>query len=343
MSDTTDTTGTAAADGTAGTTDAAPALGVRKAAAAPSGARRDRSPTASPAPPRSWRDHPLHRVTPWLFLAVPLALLITFTYVPVGNMVFYSFTDWDGVSPDRNFVGTGNYTELFTRPELFRVFFVSFYYLAASVVQIVLALYFATVLSFNVRFRNLFKGILFFPYLVNGVAIGFVFLYFFQDGGTLDSLLSWFGAGTDRAWLGTPESANTSLAGVSVWRFMGLNFVLFLGAIQSIPGELYEAAQLDGASRWQQFRYVIAPGIRPVLSLSVILAVSGSLSVFEIPYIMTGGATGTETFVIQTVKLAFQFNKTGLASAAAVVLLLIILLVTWIQRRIVPDERVDLV
>ncbi|MEU2061282.1 sugar ABC transporter permease [Streptomyces sp. NPDC013455] len=285
----------------------------------------------------------LRRLTPWLFLAVPLALLITFTYVPVGNMIYYSFTDWDGVSPDHRFTGVDNYEQIVTRPELFRVFFVSFYYLAASAVQIAIALYFATVLSFDLRLRNLFKGILFFPYLINGVAIGFVFLYFFQDGGTLDSVLSWFGAGSDHAWLGDPESANASLAGVSVWRFTGLNFVLFLGAIQSIPAELYEAAQLDGATRRQQFRHIIAPGIRPVVSLSVILAISGSLSVFEIPYIMTGGATGTTTFVIQTVKLAFQFNKTGLASAAAVVLLLIILLITWIQRRLVPDEKVDLV
>ncbi|MGW5088380.1 carbohydrate ABC transporter permease [Streptomyces coelicoflavus] len=291
----------------------------------------------------SWRDRPLRKLTPWLFLLAPLALLITFTYVPVGNMIYYSFTDWDGISPTRNYVGTENYTEIFTRPELFRVFAVSFYYLAASVVQIVIALYFAAVLSFDLRFRNLFKGILFFPYLINGVAIGFVFLYFFQDGGTLDSVLSWFGVGTDHAWLGSPESANTSMAGVSVWRFTGLNFVLFLGAIQSIPGELYEAAQLDGAGRWKQFRHIIAPSIRPVLSLSVILAISGSLSVFEIPYIMTGGATETSTFVIQTVKFAFQFNKTGLASACAVVLLAIILVITWIQRRLVPDEKVDLV
>ncbi|MEU5667366.1 carbohydrate ABC transporter permease [Streptomyces longwoodensis] len=292
---------------------------------------------------RSWQDHPLRRATPWLFLLVPLALLITFTYVPVGNMIYYSFTDWDGVSPDRSFVGGDNYEELLTRPELFRVFAVGLYYLAASVVQIAAALYFATILSFDLRLRNLFKGILFFPYLINGVAIGFVFLYFFQDGGTLDSVLSLLGTDGDHAWLGDPQSANTALAGVSVWRFTGLNFVLFLGAIQSIPGELYEAAQIDGATRWEQFRHLIAPGIRPVLSLSVILAISGSLSVFEIPFIMTGGATGTQTFVIQTVKLAFQFNKTGLASACAVVLLLIILAVTWVQRRLVPDEKVDLV
>ncbi|CAL9617345.1 Melibiose_raffinose_stachyose import permease protein MelD [Streptomyces sp. enrichment culture] len=312
---------------------------TRKAArpvspAAPAGPER------APAP-RTARTR--RRLTPWLFLIAPLALLLTFTYAPIANMIAYSFTDWDGVSPELNYTGTGNYTELLTRSELFEVFFVSGYYLVASVVQIVLALYFATVLSFNVRFRNFFKGVLFFPYLINGVAIGFVFLYFFQDGGTLDSVLRLFGVETDHAWLGTPFSANTSLAGVSVWRYLGLNFVLFLGAIQSIPGELYEAAEIDGASRWQQFRHIIAPGIRPILGLSVILSVSGSLSVFEIPYIMTGGATGTETFVIQTVKLAFQFNKTGLASAAAVVLLLIVLAVTWVQRRIVPDEKVDLV
>ncbi|MEU0682385.1 MULTISPECIES: carbohydrate ABC transporter permease [Streptomyces] len=312
-------------------------------------AARPETPAAPPAPGRAARSARRTRrraragVTPWLFLAVPLALLLTFTYAPIANMAAYSFTDWDGVSPELNWTGAENYTELLTRSELFEVFLVSGYYLVASVVQIVLALYFATVLSFNVRFRNFFKGVLFFPYLINGVAIGFVFLYFFQDGGTLDSVLRLLGVETGHAWLGTPFSANTSLAGVSVWRYLGLNFVLFLGAVQSIPGELYEAAEIDGASRWQQFRHIIAPGIRPVLSLSVILSVSGSLSVFEIPYIMTGGATGTETFVIQTVKLAFQFNKTGLASAAAVVLLLIVLAVTWVQRRIVPDEKVDLV
>ena len=160
-------------------------------------------------------------LTPWLFLLAPLALLITFTYAPVANMVAYSFTDWDGVSPELHYTGADNYIEIFTRPELFQVFFVSGYYLAASVVQIVAALYFATILSFNVRFRNFFKGVLFFPYLINGVAIGFVFLYFFQDGGTLDSVLASSASTTDHAWLGTPTSANISLAGVSVWRYTG--------------------------------------------------------------------------------------------------------------------------
>ncbi|MFC1415055.1 carbohydrate ABC transporter permease [Streptacidiphilus cavernicola] len=281
--------------------------------------------------------------TPWLFLLLPLAFLIIFTYVPVARMIQYSFTDWDGVSPDSNLVGFQNYIDIFTRPQLFQVFFVSGYYVVASFVQLALALYFATVLSFNTRFSNLFRGILFFPYLINGVAVGFVFLYFFQSGGTLDTVLSGLGVHGHHYWLGNPALANISLSGVSVWRYTGLNFVLFLGGIQSISPELYEAAELDGANRWHQFRHIILPSIKPLLGLSLILAVSGALSVFEIPYVMTGGSGNTETFVIQTIKMAFVFNKTGLASAAAVMLLAIVLLVTWIQRRLVPDERVDLV
>ncbi|MBF0815674.1 carbohydrate ABC transporter permease [Microbacterium paludicola] len=281
--------------------------------------------------------------TPWLYLLVPVGLLVVFTYIPVANMIWYSLTSWDGIDPQKEWTGLENYIEIFTRPELFQVFFVSLYYLAGSVVQMLLALYFATILSFRTRFRNFFKGVLFFPYLINGVAIGFVFLYLFQPDGTLDSLLAAVGApNEDRHWLGDPDLVNWSLAATSVWRYMGLNFVLFLGAIQSIPSELYEAAELDGANRWHQFRYIIAPGIKRVISLSFILAISGALAVFEIPFIMTGGANGSSTFVIQTVQMAFEFRRVGLASAMAVVLLLIVLLVTWIQRRIVPDEEVSL-
>jgi raffinose/stachyose/melibiose transport system permease protein len=277
---------------------------------------------------------------PWLYLVIPLAFLVVFTYVPVVSMAFYSFTDWDGLSRAKDFVGLENYIDLFSRPQLFQVFTVSLFYLAGALIQIALALYFATVLSFGTRLRNLFKGIFFFPYLINGVAIGFVFLYFFQPDGTLDAVLGVFGL-RPHLWLGDPDLVNTSLAGVSVWRYSGLNLVLFLGAIQSIPPHLYEAATLDGAGRWQQFRHIIVPSIKPIISLCVVLAISGSLAVFEIPFIMTGGANNSETFVIQTIKLAFNFNKVGLASAAAVVLLVIVLLVTWLQRVLVPEGRVE--
>ena len=297
---------------------------------------------AAAARPRGSRRRSL---TPFLFLLVPVGLLLVFTYVPLLNMLSYSLVKWDGLSKTREFLGLDNYIQFFTRPELFGVLGVSLYYFAGAFIQLGLALYLATILSFNTRFRNLFKGIIFFPYLLNGVAIAFMFLYVLKPDGVLDSLLNSLGIGQpgdQPLWLGDRSLVNVSLAGVSIWRYMGLNFVLFLGAIQSIPSEMLEAGQIDGASRWQQFRYLIAPGIRPVIGLSFILAISGALAVFEIPYIMLFGANGSATFVITTVDMAFKFHKFGLASAMAVVLLGIILTVTWVQRRIAPDDPVDL-
>ena len=281
--------------------------------------------------------------TPWMFLALSLALLLTFTYFPVANLIWYGFTSWDGFDAKKQLVGFDNYVTIFTQPQYWQVLSVSLYYFAASLVQLVMALYFAVLLSFKTRFRNFFKAILFFPYLINGVAIGFIFLYFFRPGGTLDSVLSAFHlSGLKTQWLGNPHVINFSLAGASVWRYIGLNFVLFLGAIQSIPSELYEAAELDGANRWHQFRYLIAPSIKRIISLSFILAIAGSLSGFELPYIITGGSNGSATFVITTIQQAFVYQRVGLASAMAVVLLTIVLIVTWIQRKIVPDEKVNL-
>lgn len=267
------------------------------------------------------------------FLIVPLGLLGTFAFLPVINMFWYSFTDWNGYSA-MEFVGIENYKTIFTNPEYFRVFSVSLYYFFATFIQLAVALYFATILSFEVKFKNFFKGVIFFPYLLNGVAIGFMFLFFFRPDGTLDTLLAAVGLeGFITQWLGNPNVINYSLAGVSVWRYMGFNFIIFLGAISSIPGEIYEAAQIDGANRWQQFRHIIFPSIKIIVSLNLILAVSGALSAFEIPYIMTGGANGSSTFVIQTVDTAFKYGKIGLGSAMAVVLLFIVLIVTGIQRK----------
>lgn len=274
-----------------------------------------------------------------LFSAVPVALLATFSYLPLYRMIHYSFFKWNGLSPNMEYVGFQNYKDIFTRPEYFSVFQVSLYYFFATFVQMALALYFATILSFRVRAKNFFKGVLFFPYLLNGVAISFIFLYFFRPAGTLDSLLSLFGMGEmAQLWLGNPDIINISLAGTSVWRYMGFNFIIFLGAIQSISSDIYEAAEIDGASRWDQFKYIILPSIKRIVELNLILSISGAISVFEIPYIMTGGANGSKTFVIQTVDAAFKYKKFGLASAMAVVLLLIVVAVTLLQKKLFSDK-----
>ncbi len=274
------------------------------------------------------------------FSLIPVVLLFTFAYLPVFNMFKYSFTDWNGYSKHYDFVGFENYKTIFTDSKYFSVFKVSLYYFVATFVQMGLALYFATILSFNVRFKNFFKGVLFFPYLLNGVAIGFIFLFFFRPDGTLDTIMQALGLGAyTQGWLLNPNIINISLAGASLWRYMGFNFIIFLGAISSIGRDVYEAADIDGANRWHQFRHIILPSIKSIVQLNLILAISGAISAFDIPYIMTGGSNGSNTFVIQTVTTAFKYNKLGLASAMAVVLLFIVIIVTLLQRLLIKEEK----
>ena len=264
-------------------------------------------------------------------------------------MFRYSVTNWDGVDPTRKYVGMSNYGKVFTDPDIFHTLFVSIYYFGGAIIQIVFALFLATILSYGLRGANFYKSFLVFPFLLNAVAVSLVFRFLFRGGdglgaGGLDVLLQHLGLGRFvTQWTGNPHIVNYSLAGVSIWRYIGFNIVLFLGAIQSINPELFEAAQLDRANRWHQFRYIILPGIRRITALSVILAVSGSIAVFDIPYIMLGGANGSTTFVIATVKTAFNLGRVGLASSLAVVLLGIVLLVTFVQRTLFKDEQVDLV
>lgn len=267
------------------------------------------------------------------FLLIPTVLLITFSFVPLGNLVYYSTLKWNGYSKDKEFIGLDNYIRLFTRPEYFSVLKVSLYYLVGSFIQMALALYFATILTFKVKGKNFFKGILFFPNLLNGVAIGFIFLYFFKGSGTLDTLLTAFGLDNlIHKWLLERAFVNVSMAFTSVWRYMGFNFIVFLGAIQSISNEIYEAADIDGANKMHKFRYIIWPSIMQIIELNLILAVSGAISAFEIPYVMLFGGNGSKTFVIQVVELAFKNNKIGLASAMAIVLLVMVLILTGVQK-----------
>lgn len=279
------------------------------------------------------------RILVFSFTIIPVLLLLVFSYYPLIKMIQYSLTDWNGYSQNSNFVGLDNYKTVLTNPNYFSVFKTSLYYFIATFFQLGIALLFATILSFKVKFANFWKGILFFPYLLNGVAIGFIFLYFYKGGGTLDTVLKAIGLGDQiRLWLGDRSINNISLAFTSVWRYTGFNFLVFLGAIQSINPEVYEAAEIDGANRWNQFRYIIIPSIRNIVFLNIILGVSGSLSVFDIPYIMTGGSNETSTFVIQTIDTAFKYNKVGLASVMAIILLFIVIVVSVIQK-VVTSER----
>ena len=270
------------------------------------------------------------------FMVIPLTLLFVFTYLPFGEMVKFSFYKMKYTTPvdKRVFVGFKNYVEVFQDKEIFASLKLSLYYMAGSVIQLALALYLATILSFKTKGENLFKGCMFFPYLISGIAIGFIFKYFYTRGFVFDTILGWCGFDVNNLpyWLKDQKINNWSLVATSVWRYFGQNMVLFIGAIMSVDAEMYEAAELDGANKFQQFLHIILPSIKTIVTLNVILSITGALSAFEQPYVITDGANGTATYFINMNRIAHTNQKVGLACAMSVVLLLIIFACTILQK-----------
>ena len=270
------------------------------------------------------------------FMFIPLLLLFVFTYLPFGEMVKFSFYKMKYTTPvnKREFVGWKNYIDVFRRDDCFGALKLSLFYVVGAILQLVLALYLATILSFKVKGGNFFKGLMFFPYLISGIAIGFIFKFFYTRGFVFDTILQWCGFQLDNLpyWLRDRSINNWSLVATSVWRYFGQNMVLFIGAIMSVDADLYEAADLDGANKFQQFIHIILPSIKTIVTLNVILSITGSLSAFEQPYVITDGANGTGTYFVIMNEIAHTSQRVGLASAMAVVLLLIIFACTILQK-----------
>ncbi|MBW7456071.1 carbohydrate ABC transporter permease [Paenibacillus sepulcri] len=275
------------------------------------------------------------------FLTIPVLLSLTFSYYPALSLFYYSFTDWSGLGWDMNWIGLDNYKEIFTKPDVFMSLKNNAYYFVGGLLQTAFSLWFAVILTSRLKGRNIFRSALFLPYVLHSVATVIMFKNVYHlDYGSLNALLREIGlASWQQKWLGNPHLVNISLAFISMWKYMGLNMVIFIGALQSIPGDIYEAASIDGATAWQKFRYITMPSIKSVLSLMLILTLTGALEAFDIPYVMLLGANGTSTFVIKTVDTAFKYQNFGLASAMAVVLLVIVLIFIVIQRKVLFREE----
>ena len=271
----------------------------------------------------------------FLFAVVPMFLLILFTYIPFIKMIQFSFYNMS-YTKNRGFVGLDNYLKVFSKSEYVGAMLLSLYYMAGAVVQLSLALLFASILSLErIRGAGVYKAILFFPFLVNGIAIGYIFKYFYTRGFVLDSVLQAIGIPLEKLpyWLRDQSVNNWSLVFTSVWKYCGQNMVLFIGAIASIDPTLYEAATIDGANRWEQFKAIILPGIKTVFMLNLILSITGSLSAFEPAYVVGSmGANGTATFFIKIHQMAHVSGKVGMACAMAMVLMILILIFTVLQR-----------
>ncbi|MDR0886195.1 MAG: sugar ABC transporter permease [Clostridiales Family XIII bacterium] len=284
------------------------------------------------------------RVVIAAFIALPIFLLIMFTYVPFLQMFKFSFYDMKYIGP-RKFIGIQNYLTVFTRDDCFKALALSGYYIIGAFIQLAIALYFASILCFKTTAGGVFKGVLFFPYLISGIAIGFLFKFFYTRGFVLDTVLSWIGFDENGLpyWLKDTSINNFSLVFTSFWKYMGQNMVLFLGAMMSVDATLYEAADIDGANSWHKFRFIMLPSIKQVIVLNLILSISGSLSAFEPPFVITNGQFGTGTYFVIMDRIAHQHSKVGLASAMAIVLMIIIFIVTIFQqvvmKKFFPDDE----
>lgn len=276
------------------------------------------------------------------FLFCPLLLLLTFGIYPIIAIIEYSFTSWNGLSPTKTYVGFANYIKILTDSSYLKVLLNSLIYFISGFIQIVIALFFAIILSHQVKGRAFLKATFVFPCLISGMAVAMLFKLFLSPGGSLDQLLTLLGLEKHiRYWLGDPRVVKYTLGAISIWRHTGRSFILYFGAIQCIPMEHYKLAEIEGASWLQRIRYIILPGIHIVLKINFVLLTIGAISTFELPLILTNGSNGTATFLLQTMKTAFEKKMFGLAASMAVIVSFVILIMTHIQNKCYRGEEND--
>ncbi len=278
-----------------------------------------------------------------LSLAVPVLLLIGFVLVPAFDLIRMSFTDWDGYSKGSNFIWFDNYMAMFKNSDLWLSLRNNGIYFVAHLLFIPVELMLAVLLTSKLRAAKFYKTMVFMPYIINGVAIAYAFSYFFSPvNGAFDAILNAVGLGDlSQNWLSNPSIVNFVLAFVSLWRFSGYHIVLFIAALQSVPRDIIEAADVDGANAWQVFRYIQVPSITLVVDFILFDNIRGALQVFDIPFVMTGGGPGyaSSTFTLYTIKTAFTYNNFGLASTMAVAIMIMIVIIYVLQNKILHIGR----
>ncbi len=265
------------------------------------------------------------------FLLLPVIHLLVFSYIPILCNVYLSFTDFKGTGTPK-WIGLKNYKRLVTDPQYIMVFKNCLWYMLVAIPQLILAFVLAVFVNGKFRGLNFFKGVLIIPYLLNGVIVSTIFIIFFNNSGTLNLILETIGLGAlKQQWLQNLKLVNPAIASISIWRYYGMNFIMFFGGLQTIPSELFEAAAVDGATKWQEIKYISIPAIRNVLFINILLSISGSIQVFEIPYIMMNGSNGTTTPVIQIQQSAFADNRVGFAAALSIMVFVIVVIAVGLQ------------
>lgn len=267
-------------------------------------------------------------VLPWMIG------LVGFLVYPMLRSLYLSFTSYDLMSPPV-WVGLRNYQRIFADPDFWQALKVTCLYAIGSVPGgTLIALALAMVLSQELRGINIWRTIFFIPSILSSIAVAILWLYIFRpEGGLLNLFLGVFGV-EGPGWLTSETWALPALIIMSWWS-VGGQIVIYLAGLKGIPTALYDAAEIDGATAWSQFRFVTIPMLSPAIFFNVVLAIIGALQVFDAGWVMTRGGPNDATlfFMIHLYERAFEFVQMGYASALAWILFVIIMAITLLVVR----------
>lgn len=273
-----------------------------------------------------------------LFLAPTVIGLGLFTFLPILASVVLAFFSWDIITPPR-FVGLENFANIAADPTI-RVSFLNTigFVVVAVTLQLAVALVLAVLVNTKMPglLKSFFRSVLFFPLVLSAASVSIIMGYLFNENfGLVNHILNLLGM-ADVPWLTSTHGAMIVVILVYVWQNFGFSFLLFLGGLSSIPKEVYEAAQVDGATGWKQFWRITFPLVSPTTLVASVMAIISALQIFDQPYVLTRGGPGdsTRTAVMVIYESAFKQLEFGRASAIGIVLTVVIMLVTAIQFRL---------
>jgi ABC-type sugar transport system permease subunit len=268
------------------------------------------------------------------FIAPNFLLLGIFSYWPLIYQAYLSLTRWDMINPTKTFVGLRNYRFMFSEPGFHRVLLNTGYFTGAVLTgSLVLGLALAMLLNQRLRGRTVVRGIVFAPFVLSGAAVGLVWAYIFDPVyGLLRVVLGWFGIGSPD-WLVSTTWAMPAVIIVYLWKNAGYSAIIYLAGLQNIPGELYDAAKVDGATGWQSFRHITLPQLSPTTFFIAVTTIIFSIQAFDIIAVMTEGGPvdATTTLIWYLYQQGFRAFRAGLAAAVGMLLFALLLVITLVQ------------
>ena len=287
-------------------------------------------------------------ITPYLYVLPCILLLGVFVYVPLVTNFYYSTLSFSAFSPEKVFVGLQNYKEMFADPIIRTALVNNIWYCVISVIfQVGLSLGIAAVLEDKVlrRVSTLLRTMYFLPVLISMTVVALLFSFVYHPKiGLINAGLKMIGLGSlTHAWTGSTDTAIFSAIAMSQWHSMGYTMMLYIVAIQGIPSDLYEAAEIDGAGRLRRFIHVTLPQVREMAFVMMVTTVTGAFMVFNDVYILTGGGPGNSstTLAVYMYKNGFALDKMGYASTISVLMLIICMILALIQNNAFRSGKGD--